>query len=130
MSPCSSVVKPGKEKAVGHALGNSGVEARSSLDWKMTDLCLFGFRSRQGRTAGNWPSVADGSSLEGPVGAVRSPAALLCSAQMLPKLPENCSWAGRWGGRTCAGSVLSVLHPDGRYSTGLVPEYYILEDPI
>ena len=43
-------------------------------------ICLFGFRSRQGETAGNRPCVADGSSLEGHGGAVRSPAALLCSA--------------------------------------------------
>lgn len=42
-------------------------------------ICLFGFRSRQGKIAGNRPYVADGSSLAGHVGDVGSPAALLCS---------------------------------------------------
>lgn len=41
MSPCSLVMKQGKEKALGYASDSTGVEARSSFDWKMTGLPLW-----------------------------------------------------------------------------------------
>lgn len=50
---------------------------------------------------------------------------------MLLKLPENWSslelcWEV-WRGSTYAGSVLSVLYPERRHSTGLVLKCYILK---
>lgn len=100
-------------------LWNKGVEARSSFDWKMTDLPLWIYdqareNSWESALCGGWRAMGWCKEPSGWWGFAR--------AAWEQELPGAGGRSRDVGMEHCAGSALPVLCPAGRHCMELVPK--------